>query len=85
MTENRIGKAGSRGNRGQVTRITGNQHTSEMVRGFAPYPHTKCFQTRIYADLHRIGVVVLFLSRILYKLALFFSKQSQFCARAKFR
>jgi len=63
----------------------GNQDTLQIVRGFAPYAHTKCFQTRIYADLHRVGVVILFLSIILDKSALFFSKQSQFAGGAKFR
>jgi hypothetical protein len=44
----------------QVSRITGNQDTWQMVRGFAPYPQTKCFQTRIYTVSHRfLGFVLL--------------------------
>jgi hypothetical protein len=83
--EGRMGKPGNQGNTMQASRITGNEDTLEMVGGFAPYPHTRCFHTSIYADLHRVGVFILFLSRILYKLALFFSKQTQFCGGTKFR
>ena len=75
-TGDSLGKPGNQGNSMQGNRMTGNQDALQMVRGFAPYPHTRCFQTRIYADLHRVGVFILFLSRILYKLALFFQNKA---------
>ena len=51
-TGDSLGKPGNQGNSMQGNRMTGNQDALQMVRGFAPYPHTRCFQTRICADLH---------------------------------
>jgi hypothetical protein len=47
-TKDKMGKAENQGKRVQASRITGNQDTLQMMRGFARYPHTKCFQIRIY-------------------------------------
>jgi len=58
-TEDKMGRAENQGNRVQASRITGNQDTLQMVRGFAPYGlrsalhYINYFWERIYADAPR--------------------------------